>query len=142
VVAFNGAGDSPPSNTDCTAIPAAASNLVATPVDHQTIDLTWDDVSKYEDSYDVERADSFSGYEFYVIATLPANATSYRDTGLNPGEEVWYQIRSKRDGGWGGTSNQASATTPPAPAALQNLVVRGTRLTAFVDGRGQDANVP
>jgi hypothetical protein len=115
VVAFNDAGESAPSGTACTAVPSALSVLMATPLDHQTIELTWFDLSRVEDSYDVERADGYSMGMFYVIATLPANATSYRDTGLTPGQEYTYQLRLRRDGGWGATSMQPSATTPDAP---------------------------
>jgi hypothetical protein len=116
VVAFNDVGDSQPSDTDCTTVPVAPVNLVARAVDHQSVDLTWEDLSGSEEGYELQRADSYSGMEFYTIGTLPQNATSYRDTGLNGGEEVWYQVRPLKDGGWGGHSNQAGTTTPSAPS--------------------------
>ena len=48
VVAFNGGGDAPPSNTACTTPPAAPAQLSATLVDDQTFELTWSDDSAVE----------------------------------------------------------------------------------------------
>lgn len=46
-------GDAPPSNPDCTAPPAAPTNLVATPRDDGGADLRWSDNSAVEDGYEV-----------------------------------------------------------------------------------------
>lgn len=109
VIAFNSAGDSPASTASCTAVPRPAANLAATLVGATTIDLAWEDVSDLEDGYVVERVELA---EWYAIAWLPANATSYRDTDLYGGEEFSYRIRSRRDGGTGLTSNYVSLWTP------------------------------
>jgi hypothetical protein len=110
VVAFNVAGDSPASETACTALPAPAKNLVMNFPDDGTVELAWEDGSEFEDGYDVE----FShGEEFYVIATLPANATKYRDTRpYDSGALLAYQIRSRRDGGRALLSNQVGQWAP------------------------------
>jgi len=109
VIAFNRAGNSPASNASCTAMPRPAANLIATLADTTIVDLTWEDVSDLEDGYVVERVELA---EWYAIAWLPANATSYRDTDLYRGGDFSYRIRSTRDGGTGLTSNYVSLVTP------------------------------
>ena len=118
VVAFNKAGDAAPSNTDCTAFPAAPTNLTATAIDAQTIDLTWVDNSAFEDGYEVQRCCQ-TGWS--VVASLPANATTYRDAGLVTNAQYYYLVRAKKDQGYSAFSNSASATVingpPSAPTA-------------------------
>ena len=118
VVAFNKAGDAAPSNTDCTAFPTAPTNLAATPVDAQTIDLTWVDNSAFEDGYEVQRC---CQQGWIVVATLPANAITYRDAGLVTNAQYYYLVRAKKDQGYSAFSNSAGATVingpPIAPTA-------------------------
>src|SRR6266571_3184717 len=116
VIAFNGGGDSPPSNSDCTTPPAAPTALTATGVDGPAIDLTWTDKSVVEDGSQVLRATD--GVTFSAVAELPANSTSYHDVGVSSTTTYWYQVRAKKDGGSSDVSNVASARagvlTPPA----------------------------
>jgi hypothetical protein len=118
VIAFNQYGDSPTSNTSCTAFPAAPTNLLATAVDAQTIDLTWSDNSAFEDGYEVQRCCQTG---WIVVANLPANATTYRDGGLVTNSRYSYAVRAKKDQGYSAFSNYAGAavvTGPPsAPSA-------------------------
>jgi hypothetical protein len=91
VIAFNAAGDSDPSSVFCTGWGEYPSDLVGTAVDQQSIDLSWTDNARFESGYWVIRAKSSDGmYEF--VASLPANATSYHDTGLASGQEYWYTV--------------------------------------------------
>jgi hypothetical protein len=111
VLAFNGMDDSPPSNTACTARPAAPDPLSATVVDPETIDLTWADNSSFEDGYGVWGT---LCYDFFgPIAVLPANATSLRLTTedlealLGPGSGWVFYVRALKDvQGYSGPSNQ------------------------------------
>src|SRR6476661_3605638 len=88
VIAFNAAGDSPPSASDCARPLAAPANVVAVSAGSDAIDLTWDDVSAFENAYIVERIECSSdyyGYDYcYVVdsAALPPGSTSWRSTGL------------------------------------------------------------
>ncbi|MEX2157050.1 MAG: hypothetical protein WD773_09445 [Gemmatimonadales bacterium] len=105
VIAFNGQGDSPSSNVDCTAPPAGPTNLVLIAVDEYTVELTWTDNSAVEDGYHVLIGDF--GRE--VIAQLPANSTSYRATDTN---SYWYlylgfDVVAAKDGGYSDFSNRA-----------------------------------
>ncbi len=118
VIAFNSLGESPPSNEDCMTLPTGPTNLVATTVEGPAIDLTWTDNSSVEDGYQVWRVftycDEYYGcYTYYnEIATLGPNATSYHDSGLNPGESYTYVVVALNDGGHSDPSNEASAVAP------------------------------
>ncbi len=130
VMAFNGLGDAPASNTDCATPPAAPTGLVATGAEAGAIDLAWMDNSGVEEGYAVERLtvetycdwywDEYSGWYYYCydysyyqqIATLGSNATSYHDTGLNSGDSHTYRVVALKDGGVSDYSNEATAIAP------------------------------
>ena len=114
VIASNANGDSPPSNTDCTAPPAAPSGLTATVVDSKTVDLAWIDNSTVEDGYEVRRARE--GEDWSSVADLPPNSKTYRDV-VTSDAAYWYMIRAKKDGGFSNSSNAVRvvvASMPPA----------------------------
>jgi hypothetical protein len=116
VVAVNAVGESAPSNTDCTALPATPTNLAAA-VLGGAVDLTWTDNSTLEDGFEVERA--VAGAPGSVIATLPSNTTSYHDAGVTPNTTYTYTVRATRDGGTSANSQYVQAivaTSPPNPA--------------------------
>jgi len=87
-VASNAGGEAPPSNTDCTAVPAAPSLLTARLLDTGTIELTWSDNSSVEDGYEIrvyenrwsELAGPTAPELIAVLADLPPNVTTYRTT--------------------------------------------------------------
>ena len=120
--AFNGKGDSGPSNAACTAPPAGPTDLSAT-ANGLTIVLTWNDNSNVENGYEVYRIFTSCYYYYYygcydywaVLTSLPANASSFTDIGLNPSETYWYFVVAVKDGGYSNQSNEASATTPSNP---------------------------
>src|SRR5437879_2394307 len=112
VVAFNKSGDAPASNTAGTAFPFAPTNLVAKAADGQTIDLTWTDNSALQDGYEGRRCCPTG---WICVATVPANAVSYRDAGLISNAQYSYTVRAKKDQGFSTYSNYASAITATAP---------------------------
>jgi hypothetical protein len=125
VVAFNSAGTSTPSNVTCVEPLGAPTDLGATAVDQQTIDLAWTDNASIETGYVVLRSTTYDEV-FEKVATLSANATTYQDTGLASGQEYWYLVYATYpDDGSGEYSNYAAATTTVAGAALQ---ASGTRV--------------
>ncbi len=91
IIAFNSAGLSAPSNVACVEYHPAPADVGATVVDQQTIDVTWTDNASHETGYEVFRTSPYGG-AWESIAVLPANATSFRDTGLTPGQEYCYWI--------------------------------------------------
>ena len=130
VRATNAAGDSDNSaiasaTTPATLpVPAAASNLVATLVNYQRIDLSWTDNANNETGYKIER--STDGVNFTLLTTVAAGATSYSDTSsLALATTYSYRVRATNSFGDSDNSNVSSATTPatpPAPAAANNLL--------------------
>jgi large repetitive protein len=91
-------------------------NLYAEPADRTNIDLSWSDRTNDEDifeGYVLDRAtDSLFTQNTFSIA-LPANTTTYRNTGLTANVKYWYRIRAKATGGlFSDYSNRAKAITP------------------------------
>jgi fibronectin type 3 domain-containing protein len=135
VIAFNGAGESTPSNVTCTEWWNPPTNLSVTAVDQQSIDLSWTDNGSFERGYVVLRSTTVDGsYDF--VAETPANATSYHDTGLATGQEYWYIVASD----FGGDSyydafnysDRVSATTLSAMGAMQlSRTVIASRLSSI-----------
>jgi hypothetical protein len=107
------------SNTTTMSIPSPTS-LIATPIDDQSIQLTWNDNCSFEDGYRLERSED--GVSFTQVADLGENIVEYTDTGLNYGTEYTYRVKAFTalnesghnettvnfwqdcDGEWGGTA--------------------------------------
>jgi hypothetical protein len=95
--------------------PIAPSALVATATSSSSINLSWMDNSSDESNFVVQRSTT-SGSGFTTIATLGSNITSYADTtGLSVSTTYYYQVYATNSAGSSGFSNEASATTDPAP---------------------------
>ena len=74
----------------------------------------------------IERRSGSSG-SYAEVATAPAGATAYQDTGLSPSTTYAYRVRLEAGSGLSPYSNEAAATTlaapPSAPANLQAVTV-------------------
>jgi len=135
VYASNSLGESGPSNTACTAPPLGPTNLLATTVDYQGINLMWTDNSAVEDGYWVLRYLPFPDDYWIIIAELPASTTSFQDTGLS--SETWYSywVVALKDGGTSDYSNQVDALTDPLPVgAVSRAATSRGRVTAASRG--------
>jgi hypothetical protein len=83
------------------------SNLNATGISADEIDLTWDG----------SPTSGITGYHVYrnnggtPVATVDSATTAYADTGLNPGTSYSYTVTAFDDSGESAPSNQASAQT-------------------------------
>jgi subtilisin family serine protease len=97
----------------------APTNLTATPVSSNRINLAWTDNATAETGYRIER--STDGVSFAQIATLPANNTSYPSQNLPAATTFHYRVRASGAGIQSAYSNVAMATTQPAPATPTNL---------------------
>ena len=93
-----------PSNSACTAAPRAPTGVTSTVEESGAVNLTWTDNSSVEDGYEVRGwlSDCWQdwdgnqycdGYSEYVLAYLPANATSFRGGGLD------LSVYAMKDGG-------------------------------------------
>jgi hypothetical protein len=134
VFAYNGHGDSAPSNLDCTAIPKAPTDLRASAVD-SAIELAWTDNSLVEDGYQVWKWDGVVAW--HVVAQVPANSATYRDLDVTTDLTYQYSVRATRDGGYSYESNRVNsvvATFPPAaPGAVHPVPWGSTQVGVTFD---------
>jgi hypothetical protein len=103
--------------------------LLALPALAADLTLTWSDNSMNETGFAIERAPTpataTAPTTWTEIARVPANTTTYRDTGLPEGTLFWYRIRAFNTAGSSAYSNTASASTAalPPPIAPTTLKV-------------------
>jgi uncharacterized lipoprotein YddW (UPF0748 family) len=94
---------------------AAPGGLTATGYGSSTINLAWFDNASNETGYQVLRS-PVAGGPYTLIASLPANSTSYSDLNL-PGGNYYYVVRAVNAAGNSLYSNESMAHVPvPAPA--------------------------
>ncbi|CAN5170378.1 hypothetical protein BH23CHL1_BH23CHL1_04640 [soil metagenome] len=93
-------------------VSAAPANLTATTISNTRIDMSWTDGSNNEANFVVER--SFDQTNWSVLATLPADATSYSHTTARVNTSYFYRVRATNSAGSSAPSNIASATTATA----------------------------
>lgn len=80
-----------------------------------SLTVNWSDNATNETNYVLER--SLNGTAFTVIATLPANTTSYNETGLTPNTQYYYRVKATNTTDSSVYTANASVTTPPVPSA-------------------------
>src|SRR5262249_40556740 len=68
------------------------SQLTATSVSPTSVLLAWQDNSRRERSYLLERSASSAGDGFVELASLPPNTTTYTDTGVVGATDYWYRV--------------------------------------------------
>lgn len=113
--------------------PTAPTNLAATGVSTTQINLTWQDNATSETNFEVYRSNAEGG-PFTLLASVPANQTTYESTGLSPSTTYYYRVLASNKDGKSGYSNVASATTsgvalpPNAPDGLTALAVSTTQI--------------
>jgi Bacterial Ig domain len=86
-----------------------------------SLQLTWADNSHNENGFDIERKVSTTG-KFLVLATVPANQSSYTDANLSNATTYCYRVRAFNSLGGSPYSNETCAATPasasvPRPSA-------------------------
>ena len=115
VRAFNGAGNSGYSNTAAATTnasapqpPAAPSGLSASAAGGN-VNLAWTDNSNNEDGFRIERCQGFFCSNFSQIAQVGAGITSYTDTSVSGGFNLYsYRVRAFNAAGNSGYSNTSS----------------------------------
>lgn len=84
-------------------VPAAATNVKATALSYNKIQVTWNDNSNNETGFEIYRATSLAG-PYTIVTTAPANATSYTDSSLTPQTTYYYQVKALNKNGTAGAS--------------------------------------
>jgi hypothetical protein len=126
-----------------TSVPATPTGLVATAISSSQINLTWNDNATNENNYLLSRS-TVSGGPYTQIATLPANATNYNNTGLVADTTYYYVVRATNFLGASAYSGEASATTlsgaptPPSilsqPQSTTNIAGQNATFTVSASG--------
>jgi hypothetical protein len=130
-------------------------DLRALSLSQTTVKLQWQDRSAIETGYEVWRASDASG-AYALVASLPANSTSYQDTHLSRGLNYYYIVRAVSNGNYSNYSNVLAVTTysdaiyvavnntPAAPRPWNNLNNPGgvgTTWNSFYDSTGASTSL-
>ena len=93
----------------------SATNLVATPISAQEIDLSWSPPANATGLAEYLVFGGTSAANLQQIAVRPSTQTTYRDLLLAPGTTYYYGIVAVEEGIDAAMSNMASAATLPLP---------------------------
>jgi hypothetical protein len=103
--------------------PNSPSDLVATPIDNQSVKLNWTDNSNDETYFIIERS-SGTNTQFAKIDSVTDNVHTYSVSGLSDSSRYFFRIKAKNAGGYSVYSNESLATTfawhvPKTPGNLK-----------------------
>ena len=123
------------------AVSAAPTNLLASGVSATVNTITWTDNATTETKQELYRSAN-NNSNYLLFATLPANTTSYSDTGLFANAVYYYKIRSVNDGGNSNFSNEDSAKTSNYLPVITKLTDRSVRygVTTVIQLSATDAD--
>jgi hypothetical protein len=91
--------------------PAAPSDLVATMASDTQTGLTWTDNSSNENSFRITRATDTAFTQNVATFNVPANTTSFADTGLTPDTTCFYEVQAINASGSSADSDPGGART-------------------------------
>lgn len=110
---------------------ATPTGVSASPGPAISVDLSWQDRSTDESGFEVHRSSTGADGTFLLVATVPANSTSFPDAERAPLTAYCYRVRAVRTDGGSPTyspfSSTACATTfdRPAPSSSVRVVPEG-----------------
>jgi len=112
---------------------ASPSNLTATATSSSQINLSWLDNSNNEDGFRIEKQNADNSWS--EISHVPANITSYSNTGLTANTSYSYRVRAYNGDAYSEYSNIATArtqqqgtTVPNAPSGLTATATSTTQI--------------
>src|SRR6218665_526467 len=122
-------------------VPSVPSGLLASGINTSAINVTWSDNSSNETGFELYRANNTNA-SYVMFASLPANTTSFVDTGLFANSIHYYKVRAINVGGVSAFSEEDSARTGnniPVLIALTNKTMRyGSQLQLNVSASDVD----
>ncbi|MBN1672873.1 MAG: fibronectin type III domain-containing protein, partial [Kiritimatiellae bacterium] len=116
--------------------PAAPSGFTGAALSHTQIRLSWTDNSDNETEFKIRRSMDGTDWETMTPIFLPANTTSYTESGLTPDTTYYYMLRSQNDAGTLGYQAPIRVTTTGTTPSVPGLVARW----AFDEGSGATAD--
>ena len=108
------------------AAPAVPSNLVATAVSSSAVNIKWNDNASNETQYELYRSNG-NNQNYILIATLPANTTTYNDAGLFSNSTYYYHVRAINAGGASAYATEVSVATPDNLPVITKLANQSAR---------------
>jgi hypothetical protein len=93
-------------------VPAAPTNLTATAISRNQINLSWTDNADNETGFRIERCKNANCTNYAQIAEVGLNVTTFADTSVNRNTTYRYRVRAFNASGNSAYSNAASARTP------------------------------
>jgi hypothetical protein len=103
-----------------TPVLTAPSQLTATLIDYNKIELEWKDNSTAETGFVLERSKSFNN-NYQVIATLPPNTIGFTDLGVEPLTGYFYRVKAVTGSTPSGYSNEVFIATGATAAGERGL---------------------
>ncbi|MBX3163549.1 MAG: T9SS type A sorting domain-containing protein [Bacteroidetes bacterium] len=110
--------------------PNAPLNLTATNNGSLTNNVAWTDNSNNEDNFELHYTFG-SNPTYSLLATLPANTTSYTHTGLSYTTTYCYKVAATNSAGSSAFSNTACATTPANGTGVEEFEVQSLKLKVY-----------
>ncbi len=98
----------------------APTQLAATLIAPDDVELTWQDNATNESAYVLERSKSFNT-NYQVVATLPANSIGFTDLGLEPQTGYFYRVKAITGSISSGYSNEVFIATGATAAGEKAL---------------------
>ena len=113
---------------DAHPVPNAPSELRATATSKNRVTLTWKDNSSDETGFKIERKTGLPSdpSTYVVIATVPANTTTYTDRTVAPSTTYTYRVRATSSFGNSAPSNEASVTSSGGKLQVKRRLAFGT----------------
>lgn len=96
--------------------------------------LSWTDNANNETGFAIERTtgNGIASPAWVVVASLPANAVSWTDKDVPPGQTYAYRLRAFNASGFSGYAGPVSTAVPPAPATPGAMTVLQVSITVTV----------
>lgn len=122
------------------AAPSSPLNVLASGISSSRVLVSWDDAAN-ESTYQLYRSAN-NNTDYVLFANLPANTTSFTDSGLFANNIFYYKLKAVNDGGVSDFSLEDSAKTlnnVPVLGGLSNQIMRyGTSLQINVNATDPD----
>jgi hypothetical protein len=109
-----------------TTAPTPPNNLIATAASSSSVTINWQDRSTTESNFEVYRSTS-NNSTYLLLATVPANVTSFTDTSLFANAIYFYKVRAVNLGGNSTYTNEDSAKTHNTAPVIVDLPSRSAR---------------